>query len=130
MELSTKEIKFSTVALKSYDDWNDFYENLEKLCRSMRYWDKVNPDLPDLDSDILVKPAVLTPEQCLDFVLSKIASRTSSSTTESTTNTSSSPSHPVLSVINLRQFMMRISKAESAASWETSNCTLPPLEPS
>ncbi|KAG5955028.1 hypothetical protein E4U58_007300 [Claviceps cyperi] len=115
MELSTKEIKFPTVALKSYDDWNDFYENLEKLCRSMKYWDKVNPDLPDLDSDILVKPAVLTPEQCLDFVLSKITSRTSSSTTESTTNTSSSSSHPVLSVtdaINLRQFMMAQETAE------------------
>ncbi|KAG5912907.1 hypothetical protein E4U61_007656 [Claviceps capensis] len=87
----------------------------------MKYWDKVNPDLPDLDSDILVKPAVLTPEQCLDFVLSKIARRTSSSTagssatTESTTTTSGSSSHPVLSVtgaINLRQFMMAQETAE------------------
>ncbi|KAG5946236.1 hypothetical protein E4U60_004378 [Claviceps pazoutovae] len=115
MELSTKEVKYPTVALKSYDDWNDFDENLEKPCRSMKYWDKVNPNLPDLDSDILVKPAVLTPEQCLDFVLSKITSRTSSSTAESTTNTSSSFSHPVLSVtdaINLRQFIMAQETAE------------------
>ncbi|KAG6262290.1 hypothetical protein E4U47_007891 [Claviceps purpurea] len=36
MELSTKEVKYPIVALKSYDDWNDFYENLEKLCRSMK----------------------------------------------------------------------------------------------
>ncbi|KAG6106418.1 hypothetical protein E4U14_004609, partial [Claviceps sp. LM454 group G7] len=80
MELSTKEVKYPIVTLKSYDDWNDFYENLEKLCRSMKYWDIVDPDLPDLDSDILVKPAILTPEQSLDYVLSKIQSRTGPST--------------------------------------------------
>ncbi|KAG6268350.1 hypothetical protein E4U47_004705 [Claviceps purpurea] len=94
MELSTKEVKYPTVALKSYDDWNEFYENLEKLCRSMKYWDKVNPDLPDLDSDILVKPAVLTPEQCLDFVLSKIQSRTGPSTTVSSATTETSDTTP------------------------------------
>ncbi|KAG6207394.1 hypothetical protein E4U35_001007 [Claviceps purpurea] len=96
MELSTKEVKYPTVALKSYDDWNDFYENLEKLCRSMKYWDKVNPDLPDLDSDILVKPAVLTPEQCLDFVLSKIQSRTGTSTAVSSATTETSDTTPPL----------------------------------
>ncbi|KAG6147125.1 hypothetical protein E4U28_007602 [Claviceps purpurea] len=96
MELSTKEVKYPTVALKSYDDWNDFYENLEKLCRSMKYWDKVNPDLPDLDSDILVKPAVLTPEQCLDFVLSRIQSRTGPSTAVSSATTETSDTTPPL----------------------------------
>ncbi|KAG6231829.1 hypothetical protein E4U25_006900 [Claviceps purpurea] len=86
----------------------------------MRYWDKVKPDLPDLDSDILVKPAVLTPEQCLDFVLPKIERRASSSTAESsstagssstaessTATTSSSRSVMfVTDTINLRQSMM------------------------
>ncbi|KAG5977376.1 hypothetical protein E4U56_008204 [Claviceps arundinis] len=83
----------------------------------------VNPDLPDLDSDILVKPAVLTPEQCLDFVLSKIQSRTGSSTavssataeTSDTTPSSSAPYRPAMSVadaINLRQFMMTQETAE------------------
>ncbi|KAG6231617.1 hypothetical protein E4U26_006611 [Claviceps purpurea] len=45
----------------------------------MKYWDKVNPDLPDLDSDILVKPATFAPEEFLEFALSKINSRASSS---------------------------------------------------
>ncbi|KAG6210119.1 hypothetical protein E4U35_005963 [Claviceps purpurea] len=73
----------------------------------MRYWDKVNPDLPDLDSDILVKPAVLTPEQCLDFVLPKIERRASSSTAESSSTAGSSrPVMFVTDTINLRQSMM------------------------
>ncbi|KAG6018670.1 hypothetical protein E4U19_008176, partial [Claviceps sp. Clav32 group G5] len=118
MELSTKEVKYPTVTLKSYDDWNDFYENLEKLCRSMRYWDIVDPDLPDLDSDILVKPAVLTPEQSLDYVLSKIQSRTgpstavSSATPETSDTTPSRPAMSVADAINLRQFMMAQENAE------------------
>ncbi|KAG6103585.1 hypothetical protein E4U13_000495, partial [Claviceps humidiphila] len=118
MELSTKEVKYPIVTLKSYDDWNDFYENLEKLCRSLKYWDKVDPDLPDLDSDILVKPAVLTPDQSLDYILSKIQSRTGSSTavTSATAeNSDTTPSRPAMSVadaINLRQFMMAQENAE------------------
>ncbi|KAG6021590.1 hypothetical protein E4U40_005183 [Claviceps sp. LM458 group G5] len=118
MELSTKEVKYPIVTLKSYDDWNDFYENLEKLCRSMRYWDIVDPDLPDLDSDILVKPAVLTPEQSLDYVLSKIQSRTGPSTavsSETPETSDTTPSRPAMSVadaINLRQFMMAQENAE------------------
>ncbi|KAG6178007.1 hypothetical protein E4U36_006793 [Claviceps purpurea] len=105
MELSTKDVKYSTVALKS---------------------EPRVPDLPDLDSDILVKPAVLTPEQCLDFVLPKIERRASSSTAESSSTAGSSStaessstagsstattssSRPVMFVtdtINLRQSMM------------------------
>ncbi|KAG6210041.1 hypothetical protein E4U35_006110 [Claviceps purpurea] len=43
--------------------WTDFFEILEDLCRSKKDWEKVNPDLPDLASDILEKPATLTPDQ-------------------------------------------------------------------
>ncbi|KAG5969175.1 hypothetical protein E4U57_000041 [Claviceps arundinis] len=79
----------------------------------------VNPDLPDLDSDVLVKPAVLiTPEQCLDFVRSKIQSRTGSSTAVS--SATAETSHHVqcsLSPSHTAEYNLRSPKEQQIQLW-------------
>ncbi|KAG5998487.1 hypothetical protein E4U52_008078 [Claviceps spartinae] len=56
MELPSTEVKYPMVALKSHNNWNNFYEILEKLCRSKK--------LEELDA--VVNDAVVADESVME----------------------------------------------------------------
>ncbi|KAG6260414.1 hypothetical protein E4U48_008353, partial [Claviceps purpurea] len=135
----SSEDKFSypIVRLTSYKNWHEFIETLKSLSISYEYWENINPDLPDLATDVLEKPVELTPEGCYQSIMSSInrssvvspnvtqpltrsasASRTDTST-GTTTATTATPTMSMNDAVIMYNAMMSIKRTEYKESAAT-----------
>ncbi|KAG6148767.1 hypothetical protein E4U27_003040 [Claviceps purpurea] len=145
----SSEDKFSypIVRLTSYKNWHEFIETLKSLSISYEYWENINPDLPDLATDVLEKPVELTPEGCYQSIMSSInrssvvspnvtqpltrsasASRTDTST-GTTTATTATPTMSMNDAVIMYNAMIRGRPESRCGCWsETSEPSFHPVQ--
>ncbi|KAG5934666.1 hypothetical protein E4U59_006063 [Claviceps monticola] len=64
---ATLQVSYDKPKLSSVDQWDDWIDALQQFAEGQGFWSQVNPDNPEITSDVLVQPQVATSDKCHDL---------------------------------------------------------------